>query len=233
MTTVPVVGRAVRPGRAPSRGPSTGRGSAGRPGGHRGTGSRRRARRASGRSQTMRTLPASRPTVNRASCLGESSASPAARTEAPLIDTSMIRTGIVLSFTRPKRPCCLTKSSPTWSTGLRSPRRGTRPPGKLMDTAPIIPSAPSSDRIAHRVRLNPASSVEPMCGRFVSASPPDQIAAYFSATEVSEQALESNWNVGADSDVYVVVQDGGVRRLATRHWGSCRSGPRTPRSATG
>ena len=86
------------------------------------------------------------PDGERASCFGESSASPAARTEAPLIDTSMIRTGIVISFTRPKRPCCLTTSSPTWSTGLRSPRRGTRPPGKLMDTAPIIPSAPLSDR---------------------------------------------------------------------------------------
>jgi putative SOS response-associated peptidase YedK len=58
-----------------------------------------------------------------------------------------------------------------------------------------------------------------MCGRFVSASPPDQIAAYFSATEVSEQALESSWNVAPTSDVYVVVQDGGVRRVTTRHWG--------------
>ena len=62
MTTIPVVGGpSVRAGPR-SRGPSTGRGSAGRPGGHRGTGSRRRSSPASsGRSQTMRTLPASPP----------------------------------------------------------------------------------------------------------------------------------------------------------------------------
>jgi putative SOS response-associated peptidase YedK len=58
-----------------------------------------------------------------------------------------------------------------------------------------------------------------MCGRFVSASPPDQIAAYFSADEQPEQALEPNWNVAPTGDVYVVLQDGDVRRVTTRHWG--------------
>jgi putative SOS response-associated peptidase YedK len=58
-----------------------------------------------------------------------------------------------------------------------------------------------------------------MCGRFVSASPPDQIAAYFSATEYPEEALEPNWNVAPTGDVYVVLESGGVRRVSTRHWG--------------
>jgi putative SOS response-associated peptidase YedK len=58
-----------------------------------------------------------------------------------------------------------------------------------------------------------------MCGRYVSASPPDQIAAYFSADVQPEQALEPNWNVAPTGDVYVVLQDGDVRRVTTRHWG--------------
>jgi putative SOS response-associated peptidase YedK len=58
-----------------------------------------------------------------------------------------------------------------------------------------------------------------MCGRFVSASPPDEIAAYFSAEEQPAEALEANWNVAPTSDVYVVLDGGGVRRVTTRHWG--------------
>ncbi|MEZ5178529.1 MAG: SOS response-associated peptidase [Acidimicrobiales bacterium] len=58
-----------------------------------------------------------------------------------------------------------------------------------------------------------------MCGRFVSSSPPDEIARYFDAEPPAEAALEPNWNVAPTSDVYVVLVDGGVRRLATHHWG--------------
>lgn len=58
-----------------------------------------------------------------------------------------------------------------------------------------------------------------MCGRFVSSSPPDEIARYFDAQPPAEAALEPNWNVAPTNDVYVVMVDGGVRHLEPHHWG--------------
>lgn len=58
-----------------------------------------------------------------------------------------------------------------------------------------------------------------MCGRFVSSSPPADIAAYFGVEEVAESLLEPNYNVAPTNDVYVVYEDGGVRRLDPFHWG--------------
>jgi putative SOS response-associated peptidase YedK len=58
-----------------------------------------------------------------------------------------------------------------------------------------------------------------MCGRFVSASPPDELARYFQVEQVAEQVLEPSFNVAPTKDVYVVVESGGVRRLDTFHWG--------------
>jgi putative SOS response-associated peptidase YedK len=58
-----------------------------------------------------------------------------------------------------------------------------------------------------------------MCGRFVSASPPDELARYFDAEAVPEAALDRSYNVAPTNDVYVVVETGGVRRLETFHWG--------------
>ena len=58
-----------------------------------------------------------------------------------------------------------------------------------------------------------------MCGRFVSASPPDQIARYFDAAPEGERVLEPSYNVAPTNDVYAVLVDGGVRRLETLHWG--------------
>jgi putative SOS response-associated peptidase YedK len=57
-----------------------------------------------------------------------------------------------------------------------------------------------------------------MCGRFVSASPPDEIAKYFDAA-APEQALPENYNVAPTNDVYAVYETGGVRRLDAFHWG--------------
>lgn len=57
-----------------------------------------------------------------------------------------------------------------------------------------------------------------MCGRFVSAWPPDELARYFAAEEPPE-ALDRSYNVAPTNDVYVVVEDGGLRRLQTFHWG--------------
>ena len=58
-----------------------------------------------------------------------------------------------------------------------------------------------------------------MCGRFVSASPPDELARYFDVEQVAEQVLDPSYNVAPTNDVYVVVESGGIRRLDTFHWG--------------
>ena len=57
-----------------------------------------------------------------------------------------------------------------------------------------------------------------MCGRFVSTSPPAEIARYFGA-EVVEATLPANTNVAPTSDVYVVLEDDGARRVEAFHWG--------------
>jgi putative SOS response-associated peptidase YedK len=57
-----------------------------------------------------------------------------------------------------------------------------------------------------------------MCGRFVSASPPDEIAKYFDAA-APEAALPESYNVAPTNDVYAVYETGGVRRLDAFHWG--------------
>ena len=58
-----------------------------------------------------------------------------------------------------------------------------------------------------------------MCGRFVSASPPDELARYFDVEAVAETVLDRSFNVAPTNDVYVVVETGGVRRLDTFYWG--------------
>ncbi len=59
-----------------------------------------------------------------------------------------------------------------------------------------------------------------MCGRFVSSTPPDQLARYFGAeAPPPEQYLEENYNVAPTQAVYTVYEDGNVRRLDTFHWG--------------
>jgi putative SOS response-associated peptidase YedK len=57
-----------------------------------------------------------------------------------------------------------------------------------------------------------------MCGRYVSATPPDQIAAYFEA-EAPEALLEASYNVAPTSDVYAVLSDGSTRGVDAFHWG--------------
>ena len=59
-----------------------------------------------------------------------------------------------------------------------------------------------------------------MCGRFVSSTPPDQLAKYFGAQAPNDEELvEANYNVAPTQGVYTVYEDGGVRRLDTFHWG--------------
>jgi putative SOS response-associated peptidase YedK len=58
-----------------------------------------------------------------------------------------------------------------------------------------------------------------MCGRFVSASPPAEIARYFGVTETADVEARANYNVAPTTDVWVVHADGGVRRLDPFRWG--------------
>jgi putative SOS response-associated peptidase YedK len=58
-----------------------------------------------------------------------------------------------------------------------------------------------------------------MCGRYVSSSPPDELAKYFGVETVAAEVLEPNYNVAPTTDVYVVVESGGVRRLDAYRWG--------------
>jgi putative SOS response-associated peptidase YedK len=58
-----------------------------------------------------------------------------------------------------------------------------------------------------------------VCGRFVSSSTPERIAAYFGA-EVDTAALPANYNVAPTSDVYAVVASVDRRpSLRAFHWG--------------
>jgi len=57
-----------------------------------------------------------------------------------------------------------------------------------------------------------------MCGRYVAATPPDQIASYFGA-ESPEALLEPSYNVAPTNDVYAVLSDGSTRHVDAFHWG--------------
>lgn len=58
-----------------------------------------------------------------------------------------------------------------------------------------------------------------MCGRYVTTSPPDQIARYFDAAP-PETSLPANYNTAPTNEVYAVVEGAdGVRRLEVFHWG--------------
>ena len=58
-----------------------------------------------------------------------------------------------------------------------------------------------------------------MCGRFVSATPPDQITRYFDALP-PETLLPASYNVAPTNDVYAVVEGrDGTQRVEVFHWG--------------
>lgn len=57
-----------------------------------------------------------------------------------------------------------------------------------------------------------------MCGRFVSATPPDELARYFQAAQ-PEVALEPSYNVAPTNQVYAVRAKDGHRQLETMKWG--------------
>jgi putative SOS response-associated peptidase YedK len=58
-----------------------------------------------------------------------------------------------------------------------------------------------------------------VCGRFVSSSAPERIAAYFGA-ESSVESLGANYNVAPTNDIYGIVADAdGNLDLQVFHWG--------------
>ena len=63
------------------------------------------------------------------------------------------------------------------------------------------------------------ATVGAMCGRFVSTSPPDELAAYFGAEAVAETVLEPNYNVAPTQDVLAVVEADEGRYLDAFFWG--------------
>lgn len=65
-----------------------------------------------------------------------------------------------------------------------------------------------------------------MCGRYVSATPPDQLARYFGAESVVEarkspdsEEFVGNFNVAPTQGVFTVYETQGERWLDTFHWG--------------
>ncbi|MEO0492771.1 MAG: SOS response-associated peptidase [Actinomycetota bacterium] len=63
-----------------------------------------------------------------------------------------------------------------------------------------------------------------MCGRYVSATPPDQLAQYFGAESLVEPPDESeefrgNFNVAPTQGVFTVYESRGERLLDRFHWG--------------
>lgn len=57
-----------------------------------------------------------------------------------------------------------------------------------------------------------------MCGRFVSASPPERIAAYFGAG-LEVEPIDANYNVAPTDDIYAVVDGRDGRVVRAFEWG--------------
>ncbi len=59
-----------------------------------------------------------------------------------------------------------------------------------------------------------------MCGRYVAATPPEQLAELFGVTDVAAGDLGLRWNVAPTMDVYAVAEGtDGERRLGAFRWG--------------
>lgn len=58
-----------------------------------------------------------------------------------------------------------------------------------------------------------------MCGRYVSVSTPEQLAAAFEVDEVRTESRGERYNVAPTLDVYSVIERDGQRRLGTLRWG--------------
>lgn len=68
-----------------------------------------------------------------------------------------------------------------------------------------------------------------MCGRFVSVSSADRLAAHFDVDEVRTAPLGERYNVAPTQDVYALVDHDASRRLGSLRWGLVPPWARTPR----
>jgi putative SOS response-associated peptidase YedK len=72
-----------------------------------------------------------------------------------------------------------------------------------------------------------------MCGRYVAATPPDVLAAYFDVVEVKDDTLPPSWNVAPTREVYAVAErkldePTHTRQLGTFRWGLVPSWAKDP-----
>lgn len=67
-----------------------------------------------------------------------------------------------------------------------------------------------------------------MCGRYVAASTPADLAAALGATEVEAEDLGARYNVAPTLPVYAAAESRGVRRLRTFRWGLVPSWAKDP-----
>ncbi len=58
-----------------------------------------------------------------------------------------------------------------------------------------------------------------MCGRYVAATPPAELAAQLGVTEVRADDLGPRYNVAPTLPVYAVAESHGIRALGTFRWG--------------
>lgn len=58
-----------------------------------------------------------------------------------------------------------------------------------------------------------------MCGRYVSSTPPDELARYFGADLQAERLVGPDYNVAPTRKVFTVLDDGGTRALVQAKWG--------------
>src|SRR5918995_4734260 len=108
---------------------------------------------------------------------------------------------------------CAHSSVMSWSSSFScaSVNRANRPRTRLWSAVSNI-SASMAGHLPAPAARNPPLAFASMCGRFVAASSPDDIANYFDA-QAPEALLEPNYNVAPTHDVYAVRADGGVRRV--------------------
>lgn len=67
-----------------------------------------------------------------------------------------------------------------------------------------------------------------MCGRFVSNTPPEELASYFDAESIVDVTAGPNWNVAPTQQVFVVMSDGSTRVVDALRWGLVPSWAKDP-----
>lgn len=58
-----------------------------------------------------------------------------------------------------------------------------------------------------------------MCGRYVSSTPPDELARYFGASLQAERLVGPDYNVAPTRKVFTVLEDGETRVVEQLRWG--------------